>query len=172
MLNAKQFAARLDTIKKTDEKFRLVVSEALAFAIYHARNHGQKTPFINLQEACPGWLQKGLSKVALSKKKTTEQECEMEAEFRVSEWFATHEQQKAIRAANRKAKAASVPTNDPVTTDDSPEADEPEIIVAEYEVLVSDELVVNGQAIALTPSEADALAGYLATLRMPALKVA
>lgn len=166
MLNAKQFAARLDTIKKTDEKFRLVVSEALAFAIYHARNHGQKTPFINLQEACPGWLQKGLSKVALSKKKTTEQECEMEAEFRVSEWFATHEQQKAIRAANRKAKAASVPTNDPVSADSDSDVIEGEV------VRVTDELIVNGQAIELTADEADALAGYLMSLRMPALKVA
>lgn len=79
MLNAKQFAARLESIRKSDEKFRIMVAEALSFAIYHARNHGQKTPFINLQSACPGWLQKGLKSVALGKKKVTEQECEYRA---------------------------------------------------------------------------------------------
>lgn len=169
MLNAKQFAARLDSIRKTDEKFRLVIAEALAFAIYHARNHGQKTPFINLQEACPGWLQKGLNKVALGKKKITEQEAEYEAEFRVSEWFASHEEQKAIRNSQRKAKAAATVTNDDHVTIEP--ADTAETIEGEV-VYVSDELVVNGTAIALTASEADQLANFLMSLRMPALKVA
>lgn len=169
MLNAKQFNARLESIKKSDEKFRIMIAEALAFAIYHARNHGQKTPFINLQAACPGWLQKGLSKVALGKKKIAENECEYEAEFRVSEWFATHEEQKAIRNANRKAKAEATVTNDPVATDDTIET--AETIEGEV-VYVTDELVVNGQAITLSANEADALMGYLMSLRMPALKVA
>lgn len=168
MLNAKQFAARLESIKKSDEKFRIMVAEALSFAIYHARNHGQKTPFINLQSACPGWLQKGLKSVALGKKKLTEHECEYEAEFRVSEWFATHEEQKAIRAANRKAKVASAPVNDETVT---PEAVTIETIEGEV-IRVTDELIVNGLAIELSAEEADALAGYLMTLRLPALKVA
>lgn len=168
MLNAKQFAARLESIKKSDEKFRIMVAEALSFAIYHARNHGQKTPFINLQSACPGWLQKGLKAVALGKKKVTEQECEYEAEFRVSEWFATHEEQKAIRAANRKAKVASAPVNDETVTT---EAVTIETIEGEV-IRVTDELIVNGLAIELSAEEADALAGYLMTLRLPALKVA
>lgn len=166
MLNSKQFAARLDSIRKTDEKFRLVIAEALAFAIYHARNHGQKTPFINLQDACPGWLQKSLKKVALGKKKITEQEVEYEAEFRVSEWFASHEEQKAIRNSQRKAKVAA---NEPVVTAETVETSD----VIEGEVVyVSDELVVNGTAIALTADEADQLANYLMAIRMPALKVA
>lgn len=168
MLNAKQFAARLESIKKSDEKFRIMVAEALSFAIYHARNHGQKTPFINLQSACPGWLQKGLKAVALGKKKITEHECEYEAEFRVSEWFATHEEQKAIRAANRKAKVASAPVNDGSVT---PEAVTIETIEGDV-IRVTDELIVNGLAIELSAEEADALAGYLMTLRLPALKVA
>ena len=166
MLNAKQFNARLESIKKSDEKFRVMIAEALAFAIYHARNHGQKTPFINLQNACPGWLQKGLSKVALGKKKIAENECEYEAEFRVSEWFATHEEQKAIRNANRKAKAETVVTND------APETVETLDVIDGEVVYVTDELVVNGNAITLTANEADALMGYLMSLRMPALKVA
>ena len=167
MLNAKQFAARLESIKKSDEKFRIMVAEALSFAIYHARNHGQKTPFINLQAACPGWLQKGLKAVALGKKKVTEQECEYEAEFRVSEWFATHEEQKASRAANRKARASA---NEPTMTIEPSEPVSIETIEGEV-IHVSDELIVNGRAIELTSDEADALAGYLMTLRLPALKV-
>lgn len=163
MLNAKQFAARLETIKKSDEKFRLVLSEALAFAIYHARNHGQKTPFINLQESCAGWLQKGLKAVALSKKKMTEQECELEAEFRVSEWFATHEQQKAIRAANRKAKVAA---NETVET-----LPEGETVEAEYRE-VTNGLIINGQMIDLSDDEAESVMQYVMSLRLPALKVA
>lgn len=169
MLNAKQFNARLESIKKSDEKFRIMVAEALAFAIYHARNHGQKTPFINLQNACPGWLQKGLSKVALGKKKIGETEAEHEAQFRVAEWFATHEEQKAIRNANRKAKAEATVTNDADVTSEATVT--PDTIEGEV-VYVTDELVVNGNAITLTANEADALMGYLMTLRMPALKAA
>ena len=169
MLNAKQFAARLESIKKSDEKFRIMVAEALSFAIYHARNHGQKTPFINLQSACPGWLQKGLKSVALGKKKVTEQECEYEAEFRVSEWFATHEEQKAIRAANRKAKVASAPVNDETVSDETIEQAEP--IEAEYREVTS-ALIFNGQMIDLSASEAEALMQYVMEIRIPALKVA
>jgi len=168
MLNAKQFASRLESIKKSDEKFRIMVSEALAFAIYHARNHGQKTPFINLQAACPGWLQKGLSKVALSKKKIGETEAEHEAEFRVAEWFATHEEQKAIRNANRKAKAEAAPTNDDNVTEDT---SEPDTIDGEYRE-VTNALIVNGQMIDLSDSEAELVARYVMELRLPALKVA
>ena len=169
MLNAKQFAARLESIKKSDEKFRIMVSEALAFAIYHARNHGQKTPFINLQAACPGWLQKGLSKVALGKKKIDETEAEHEAQFRVAEWFATHEEQKAIRNANRKAKAEAAPTNDDNVTDET--IDTAETIEGEFRE-VTNGLILNGMMIDLSDAEAEALSGYLMSLRLPALKVA
>ena len=169
MLNAKQFNARLESIKKSDEKFRVMIAEALAFAIYHARNHGQKTPFINLQNACPGWLQKGLKAVALGKKKITENECEYEAEFRVSEWFATHEEQKAIRNANRKAKAEATVTNDAdVTSEDTVT---PETIEGEFRE-VTNGLILNGMMIDLSDAEAEALSGYLMSLRLPALKVA
>lgn len=169
MLNAKQFNARLESIKKSDEKFRIMIAEALAFAIYHARNHGQKTPFINLQNACPGWLQKGLSKVALGKKKISETEAEHEAQFRVAEWFATHEEQKAIRNANRKAKAEATVTNDAdVTSEDTVT---PETIEGEFRE-VTNGLILNGMMIDLSDAEAEALSGYLMSLRLPALKVA
>jgi hypothetical protein len=166
MLNAKQFASRLESIRKADEKFRQIVAEALAFAVFHARNHGQKTPFMQLQAAAPGWLQKDLAKVALGKKKITEAECEYEAEFRVAEWFATHNERKALNNARRTAKK--------VTQSKTVEAEEPvvahpaveEAIEGEAQVVsLESALIIGGQIVELTAGEADALYDTLMAMR-------
>lgn len=168
MLTSKQFAARLQSIRKSDEALRLAVAEALAFAIFHARNHGQKTPFIELCAAVPGWLQKDISRVAVGKKKIEEAACVMEAEFRVAEWFATHDERKALRNANRVAKKAQEAT---AVAPQSTNADEPveEAIEGEYEVLeahpVSFALVMEGKEIPLSEDEAFALATILQQIR-------
>ena len=176
MLTSKQFAARLQSIRKSDEALRLAVAEALAFAIFHARNHGQKTPFIELCAAVPGWLQKDIGRVAVGKKKIEEAECVMEAEFRVAEWFATHDERKAIRNANRVAKKAQ---EAPAVAPQSTNADEPveEYIEGDYEVLeahaVGNALVINGELIELDAEEADALVTILTQMRGRAtLKIA
>ena len=176
MLTSKQFAARLQSIRKSDEALRLAVAEALAFAIFHARNHGQKTPFIELCSAVPGWLQKDIGRVAVGKKKIEEAACVMEAEFRVAEWFATHDERKAIRNANRVAKKAQ---EAPTVALQSTNADEPvgEAIEGEFEVLeahaVGNALVINGELIELDAEEADALVTILTQMRGRAtLKIA
>lgn len=176
MLTSKQFAARLQSIRKSDEALRLAVAEALAFAIFHARNHGQKTPFIELCAAVPGWLQKDISRIAVGKKKIEEAACVMEAEFRVAEWFATHDERKAIRNANRVAKKAQeAPTVAPQSTNDSEPVEE--YIEGDYEVLeahaVGNALVINGELIELDAEEADALVTILTQMRGRAtLKIA
>lgn len=179
MLTSKKFAASLNAIRKNDEAFRTLIAETLAFAIFHARNHGQKTPFLQLQEAAPGWLQKNLKSVPLgkvaAKNALSEENAEHEASFRVAEWFATHEEQKAIRSANRKAKAPATPkveTVEPMApeTVDSAEA---EAIDVESEVVdVESAIIFNGNVVQVTAEEAEALVAYLTQLRMPQLKVA
>lgn len=179
MLTSKKFAASLNAIRKNDEAFRTLIAETLAFAIFHARNHGQKTPFLQLQEAAPGWLQKHLKSVPLgkvaAKNALSEENAEHEASFRVAEWFATHEEQKAIRAANRKAKAPATPkveTVEPMAPE-TIDASESETIDGESEVVeVECGIIFNGSVVQVTSEEAEALVAYLTQLRMPALKVA
>ena len=179
MLTSKKFTASLNAIRKADDVFRGLIADTLAFAIFHARNHGQKTPFIELQSAVPGWLQKHLKSVPLGKVSAkhalSEENAEHEAAFRVAEWFATHEEQKAIRAANRKAKAPATPKVETV----EPETVEPETVEENVviETTVTDiqtdcALIVDCQVVEITEDEATALASYLKQLRAPMLKVA
>ena len=179
MLTSKKFTASLNAIRKADDVFRGLIADTLAFAIFHARNHGQKTPFMELQAAAPGWLQKHLKSVPLgkvaAKRALSEENAEHEAAFRVAEWFATHEEQKAIRAANRKAKAPTAPKAETV----EPETVEPETVEENVviETTVTDiqtdcALIVDCQVVEITEEEATALASYLKQLRAPQLKVA
>lgn len=178
MLTAKKFASSIAAIRKNDELFRQLVADTLAFSIFHARNHGQKTPFMELQAAAPGWLQKHLKSIPLgkvaAKHALSEENAEHEAAFRVAEWFATHEEQKAIRAANRKAKAPATPKVEtvepmPPETVDS----ELDAIDAESEVVdVECGIIFGGAVTVITEAEAEAIVAYLTQLRMPALKVA
>ena len=180
MLTSKKFAASLNAIRKNDEAFRQLIADTLAFAIFHARNHGQKTPFLQLQEAAPGWLQKHLKSVPLgkvaAKNALSEENAEHEASFRVAEWFATHEEQKAIRAANRKAKAPAtqkVETVEPMAPETLDPTGETETIDGESEVVeVECGIIFNGSVVQVTSEEAEALVAYLTQLRMPQLKVA
>ena len=174
MLTAKKFASSIAAIRKNDELFRQLVADTLAFSIFHARNHGQKTPFMELQAAAPGWLQKHLKSVPLgkvaAKHALSEENAEHEAAFRVAEWFASHEEQKAIRAANRKAKSPAAPKVETVEA----ETVEAETII---ETTVTDiqtdcALIVDCQVVEITEEEATALAAYLQQLRAPMLKVA
>lgn len=176
MLSAKKFASNIAKIRTTDEAFRQLVAESLAFAIFHARNHGQKTPFLQLVEAAPGWLKKPLNSVPLgkvaAKNAISEANAEHEADFRVSEWFASHEEQKAIRAANRKAKAPAAPkveTVEPETAETTGELDTIDADVVE--VQGDDALVIGGVVVELTDGEAEALLDTLKAMRH-ALKLA
>lgn len=177
MLSAKKFAANLRSIRLADEAFREMVAESLAFAIFHARNHGQKTPFMDLCEAVPGWLKGKMEKVPVGKKKIGESEAESEASFRVAEWFASHEQQKAIRNANRKAKAKpEAAPSEPVSETQEPSADvvplaAPGTIESEA-IEVTDALVFHGEVLEVSADEATLLAAYLTQLRMEARKAA
>ena len=180
MLTSKKFAASLNAIRKNDEAFRTLIAETLAFAIFHARNHGQKTPFLQLQEVAPGWLQKHLKSVPLgkvaAKNALTEENAEHEASFRVAEWFASHEEQKAIRAANRKAKAPATPkveTVEPMAPETLDSTGETETIDNESKVVdVESAIIFNGNVVQVTAEEAEALVAYLTQLRLPQLKVA
>ena len=180
MLTYKKFTASLNAIRKRDEAFRTLIAETLAFAIFHARNHGQKTPFLQLQEAAPGWLQKHLKSVPLgkvaAKNALTEENAEHEASFRVAEWFASHEEQKAIRAANRKAKAPATPkveTVEPMAPETLDPTGETETIDGESEVVdVESAIIFNGNVIQVTAEEAETLVAYLTQLRVQQLKVA
>lgn len=178
MLTAKKFASSIAAIRKNDELFRQLVADTLAFSIFHARNHGQKTPFMELQAAAPGWLQKHLKSIPLgkvaAKHALSEENAEHEAAFRVAEWFATHEEQKAIRAANRKAKAPATPKVETVEPM-SPETVDSELAAIDVEsevVEVECGIIFGGEVTVITETEAEALVAYLTQLRMPALKVA
>ena len=178
MLTAKKFASSIAAIRKNDELFRQLVADTLAFSIFHARNHGQKTPFMELQAAAPGWLQKHLKSIPLgkvaAKHALSEENAEHEASFRVAEWFATHEEQKAIRAANRKAKAPATPKVETVEPM-SPETMDSELdaIDVESEVVeVECGIIFGGEVTVITEAEAEAIVAYLTQLRIPALKVA
>ncbi len=129
---------------------------------------------MELQAAAPGWLQKHLKSVPLGKVSAkhalSEENAEHEAAFRVAEWFASHDEQKAIRAANRKAKAPAAPKVETVEA----ETVEAETII---ETTVTDiqtdcALIVDCQVVEITEEEATALAAYLQQLRAPMLKVA
>ena len=180
MLTAKKFAASLVAIRKNDEAFRQLISDALAFAVFHARNHGQKTPFLELQAAAPGWLQKALKTVPLAKvsakRALSEENAEHEAAFRVAEWFASHEEQKALRAASRAAKAikTTAPIPEPTQGEENATAAQDDVIDGESETVeVSSALIVNGQVTEISRNEADMLMSALQAMRsMPLLKVA
>lgn len=173
MLTSKKFAANLTKIRTTDEQFRVLVAESLAFAIFHARNHGQKTPYMQLCEAVPAWLKKDLNSVPVAKvaikRQITEENAEHEASFHVAEWFASHEERKVLRAANRKARVTA-PKAEEAAAEEPQEA---EVIESTVTDITTDcALIVDCQVVEITEAEANLLAAYLQQLRHPALKVA
>lgn len=172
MLSAKKFAANLAAIRKNDDLFRELVADSLAFAIFHARNHGQKTPFMDLCAAVPGWLQRDIGKVTLAKRKTSEDACQREADMLVAVWWQSHQERREAAKAQREARKATTPLpekNNAATAQETALTGENEVVA---ENLPQFCLVSGDDVVELSADEARELVAMVVAMRKPKLRVA
>lgn len=190
MLTAKQFGSSLSLFRKYDDAMRNALSECFAYAIHQWHKGKNKNPHAQLIEALEsagGFLSKIAPKLTLGKRDAAldERTCEMRASATIAMLFASREQEKAIREANKAARAgrkAKIDAqNDSVGQDAPKAAQEPSADVVplaapgtiESEAIeVHDALVFHGEVLEVSADEAAKLAAYLTQLRMEARKAA
>ncbi len=175
IISTQKFNANLKRLN--DDALRELVSECFAYALWHYHKDGQKTPFLNMQKTVEGSksfladVVKGLS-LGKRNKDASEEMCIMQADAVVSVVFADKKTQKELRAANRKAKAASkVSQATPAPTieeksivgdsDATGDVIEGEATVVELESA----LIIGGQIVQVSAHEADALYDTLMAMR-------
>lgn len=113
MITARQFAAKLSAIQKSDETLRAAVCDALAFAVLHHTAHKNKDPLKRLHDAVSGikWLSAALSKVQMpvTKKDYTEQDAETFAAFAVRGIWEGQQAKREKARDERKVRKAVKP---------------------------------------------------------------
>lgn len=185
MLTAKQFGSSLSLFRKYDDAMRSALAECFAYALHQWHKGKNKNPHAQLIEALEGaggFLSKIAPKLTLGKRDAAldERACEMRASATIAMLFASREQEKAIREANKAARAerkakidaqnASVGKDAPETADVVPLA-APGTIESEA-IEVHDALVFHGEVLEVSADEATLLAAYLTQLRTEARKAA
>ena len=190
MLTAKQFGSSLSLFRKYDDAMRSALAECFAYALHQWHKGKNKNPHAQLIEALEGaggFLSKIAPKLTLGKRGSAldERACEMRASATIAMLFASREQEKAIRAANKVARAerkAKIDAqNDSVGTDAPDATQEPSAeavtlaapgTIESEAIEVHDALVVHGEVLEVSADEAEALSAYLLQLRMEARKAA
>ena len=185
MLTAKQFGSSLSLFRKYDDAMRNALSECFAYAIHQWHKGKNKNPHAQLIEALEGaggFLSKIAPKLTLGKRDATldERACEMRASATIAMLFASREQEKAIREANKAARAgrkAKIDAQNDSVGQDAPKAADVVPLAApgtiESEAIeVHDALVFHGEVLEVSADEAAKLAAYLTQLRMEARKAA
>lgn len=190
MLTAKQFGSSLALFRKYDDAMRSALAECFAYAIHQWHKGKNKNPhaqLIEALEAAGGFLSKIAPKLTLGKRDAAldEEACEMRASATVGVLFASREQEKAIREANKAARAerkAKIDAQNASVGKDAPKAaQEPSADVVplaapgtiESEAIeVHDALVFHGEVLEVSADEAALLAAYLTQLRMESRKAA
>ena len=189
MLTAKQFGSSLSLFRKYDDAMRSALAECFAYALHQWHKGKNKNPHAQLIEALEGaggFLSKIAPKLTLGKRDATldERACEMRASATIAMLFASREQEKAIREANKAARAerkAKIDAQNASVGRDAPSAEEPAADVValaapgavESEAIeVHDALVFHGEVLEVSADEATLLAAYLTQLRMEARKAA
>ena len=175
MLTAKQFGSSLSLFRKYDDAMRNALAECFAYALHQWHKGKNKNPhaqLIEALEAAGGFLSKIAPKLTLGKRDVVldERACEMRASATIAMLFASREQEKAIREANKAARAERKAKIDAQNADvvslAAPGAIESEAIE------VHDALVFHGEVFDVSADEAALLAAYLTQLRMEARKAA
>ncbi len=185
MLTAKQFGSSLSLFRKYDDAMRSALAECFAYAICQWHKGKNKNPHAQLIEALEGaggFLSKIAPKLTLGKRDSTldERACELRASATIAMLFASREQEKAIREANKTARAerkAKIDAQNASVGHEPPEAADVVALAApgtvESEAIeVHDALVFSGEVLEVTADEAALLAAYLTQLRMEARKAA
>ncbi len=170
MITAQKFAANIRSFSKLDEAARALFAETVAYAMFQYHAHGNKTPFITLQSSdLPGWIKDAIKKVKLGKRETnmTPQMAELRGDSYASATFASQAEKRAIAKVQREARAEKRANE----FAPAPAKVEPEVVEAEFRE-VTNALIINGEMIDLSASEAEKLTTFLMSLRTPALKVA
>jgi len=180
MLTAKQFGSSLSLFRKYDDAMRNALAECFAYTLHQwhkGKNRNPHAQLIEALEGAGGFLSKIAPKLTLGKRDAAldERACEMRASATIAMLFASREQEKAIREANKAARAerkAKIDAQNANVGKDAPEADE-EPPANESEVIeVHDALVFHGEVFDVSADEAALLAAYLTQLRMEARKAA
>lgn len=165
MLTAKQFAAGLGMIRKYDDAMRVSLSECFAYCLHQWHSGKNRNPHDQLVTALNesgGFLSKIAPKLTLGKRDPSKDErrCVMQADATVGALFASREQEKEIRAANKAArdatKAKVEAQNESAGASEAPKAVE----------LRSALIDATGMMIDLTPTELAAVMNTLRAVRM------
>lgn len=174
MLTAQGFSSSLSLFRKYDDAMRSALAECFAYAIHQWHKGKNKNPHAQLiaaLEAAGGFLSKIAPKLTLGKRDAAldERACEMRASATIAMLFASREQEKAIREANKAARAerkAKIDAQNASVGKDAPGTVESEAVE------VHDALVFHGEVFEVSADEAALLAAYLTQLRMEARKAA
>jgi len=163
LITARQFQSSLKRLN--DEELRTVAGECFAFALYHYHNHGQKTPFMQMQAAVAeskSFLANIVKKLTLGRREKvlSEHEAEMRADAAVALAFADVKTQRAIAKEQKAARIDAKANFAKEKADATPEK------VTGDEIVHA--LVLNGNAYILDVSEAQALEILLWNMRLRA----
>lgn len=190
MITAKQFGSSLSLFRKYDDAMRNALAECFAYSLHQWHTGKNKNPHAQLIEALEGaggFLSKIAPKLTLGKRDAglDERACEMRASATIATLFASREQEKAIREANKTARAerkAKIDAQNASVGKDAPKvAQEPSADAVslaapgttESEAIeVHDALVFHGEVLEVSAEEVTLLAAYLTQLRMDARKAA
>lgn len=109
VITARQFAANLKKI--SGEELKETVSACFAFALYHYHNHGQKTPYMQLQASVAesrSFMADIVKKLSLGRREKglSEIDSERRADAAVALAFADTTTKRAIAKEQREARKA------------------------------------------------------------------
>ena len=148
MITTQKFNANLRAFTKLDDTARAMFSETVEYVMFHYHTHGNKTPFNQLKAVTVGGIFGDMIKsLKLGKrdKDATPEAIAGQADMITAGVFADQEQKKAERAAKRKAKSESAPKAEKIT--------------------VSNALIINGEVMTISDSEANDLLELLLKLQ-------
>lgn len=161
IISARQFKANLARL--AGEELKELVAATFAFALFQYHNHGQKTPFMEMQAAVVSsrsFMADIIKKLTLGRreKELSEEDAVRRADAAVAVAFADTKTKREIAKASRTPKAKPVKTVEPTEgADEKPEA---EAVVEPLEgeskrVVVASALIIGGEVVEITAEEAD-----------------
>jgi len=183
IINARGFAGNITWIRGHAEKMRDRLIQSVAFMTFHAVKHGNKEPLQKWQApetGLPGWVRDIAKSIPLKRDKAfTEEQAEELALQIVMFAYADREERNALQRKKRAAMVKAAPevgeTAKSVKTSTAsakPSAGKKADVSASAPHELTNALLIGGQTIELTASEAKALQVYLADLRKPLPKKA
>lgn len=177
IITAQKFANNCNKLR--GEELAELVSATFAYALFHFRKDGQKTPYNKMVEAVTGsksMMADVIARLKLTKGEASEEAVIREADAQTAFAMADtatirairkeqREARKAAKAAKATTQAKPAPVEDTVIVKDG-EDGAPAVIEGEAKTIeVHSALIIGGETVELTAGEADALYDALCAIR-------